>query len=122
MTQTLTHTGMKAECETSNRAFKILKTRFWKNIFLLSRQHGTHGLCRLSLRCRGYMGIGIQRKPCGEMSQHTRYGFHIYAVLECQRGKGMAKVVETNLRQARSIQHPVEHICLLYTSDAADDM
>ena len=56
------------------------------------------------------MGVSIQREPGREVSQHTRYGFHIHAILEGQRGEGMAKIVETNLRQARSIQHPMEHM------------
>ena len=56
------------------------------------------------------MGIGIQRESCREMAQHSRHGFHIHAVLEGQCGERMAEIVEPDLRQARPIQHPVEHM------------
>ena len=30
------------------------------------------------------VGVGSQRKSCVEMTEHTRYGFHVHAVLERQ--------------------------------------
>ena len=56
------------------------------------------------------MGIGIQREPCREVTQHTRHGFYIHAILEGQRGERMAEIMKPNLRQARPVQHPVERI------------
>ena len=30
------------------------------------------------------VGVGAERKACIEMSEHTRYGFHVHAVLQRQ--------------------------------------
>ena len=35
------------------------------------------------------MSVGVQRKPCRKMPQHTRYGFDVHAVLQCQRCEGV---------------------------------
>ena len=56
------------------------------------------------------MGIGIQRESCREVAQHPRHGFYIHAILEGQHGERMAEVMKPDLWQARSIQHPVEHM------------
>ena len=31
------------------------------------------------------VGVGAKRESRVEVSEHTRYGFHVYAILECQR-------------------------------------
>ena len=31
------------------------------------------------------VGVGSQCESRVEVSEHTRYGFHVYAILECQR-------------------------------------
>ena len=43
------------------------------------------GCTFLHLACD--MGIGSQCKACVEMAEHTRYSFHIHAILQCQRRK-----------------------------------
>ena len=30
------------------------------------------------------VGVGSQREACVEVTEHTRYGFHVHAILECQ--------------------------------------
>ena len=45
---------------------------------MLQAQHIPHGLrCLFLCRSRN-VGISIQRKPCREMSQHSRHGFDIH--------------------------------------------
>ena len=35
------------------------------------------------------MSVGVQGKACGEVPQHTRYGFDVHTVLQCQRCEGV---------------------------------
>ena len=56
------------------------------------------------------MAVSIQCEPGREVAQHPRHGFHIHAILEGQRGERMAEVMKPDLRQARPIQHPMEHM------------
>ena len=35
------------------------------------------------------MRISVQREACRKMPQHTRYGFDVHAVLQCQRCEGV---------------------------------
>ena len=35
------------------------------------------------------MSVGVQRKPCRKMPQHTRHGLDVHAVLQCQRCEGV---------------------------------
>ena len=35
------------------------------------------------------MSVGVQREACRKMPQHTRYGFDVHAVLQCQRCEGV---------------------------------
>lgn len=35
------------------------------------------------------MGVGVQREACRKMPQHTRYGFDVHTVLQCQRCEGV---------------------------------
>ena len=35
------------------------------------------------------MSVRVQRKPCRKMPQHTRYGFDVHTVLQCQRCEGV---------------------------------
>ena len=35
------------------------------------------------------MRISIQREACRKMPQHTRYGFDVHSVLQCQRCEGV---------------------------------
>lgn len=56
------------------------------------------------------MGISVQCKSCGVVSQHARHGLNVYTVLQCQCGEGMPEVVEPNLRQSCSLQHSMKHV------------
>ena len=38
------------------------------------------------------MRISIQREACRKMPQHTRYGFDVHTVLQCQRCEGVTQV------------------------------
>ena len=31
------------------------------------------------------VGVGAEREACVEVTEHTRYRFHIHAILQCQR-------------------------------------
>ena len=35
------------------------------------------------------MRVGVQREACRKMPQHTRYGFDVHSVLQCQRCEGV---------------------------------
>ena len=74
------------------------------------RQHTPHGLRRLSLGCACDVGVGVQGKPCGEVAQHSRYGFHVHPVLQGQGGEGVTQVVEPYLGQPCPFQYPMEHM------------
>ena len=48
-----------------------------------------HRLRRLELGVSGDMGVGVQRKACGVVTEHTADGFDVHAILQCQRCEGM---------------------------------
>ena len=75
-----------------------------------TREDTVHRLGRLALGGCGHMGIGVQGEPSAEVSQHPGYRFHVYPVLEGQDGKGVAQIVESDPRESRPFQHPVEHM------------
>ena len=56
------------------------------------------------------MGVGVQGKPCGEVSQHSGHRFHVHPILQRQGGKGVAQIVEPHLGQPCPLQHPMEHM------------
>ena len=56
------------------------------------------------------MSVGVQRKPCRKMPQHTRHGLDVYTVLQCQRCEGVTEIVESDARQSCPLQHPLEHV------------
>ena len=56
------------------------------------------------------MGIGIQGEACGEVPQHTGYRLDVYTVLQGDGCEGVAEVVESDLRDASSLQYSFEHI------------
>lgn len=35
------------------------------------------------------MSVSVQREACRKMPQHTRYGFDVHSVLQCQRCEGV---------------------------------
>lgn len=56
------------------------------------------------------MGIGVQGESCGEVTQHTADRLNVHTVLECNGGESVTEVVESDLRDARSFKHTLEHI------------
>ena len=55
------------------------------------------GCAFLHLPCD--VGVGSQRESCVEMTEHTRYGFHVHAILECQGRECMSQVVKSQVVQ-----------------------
>ena len=49
-----------------------------------------HRLRRLELGVSGDMGVGVQRKACGVVTEHRGHGFYIHAVLQRHRCEGVA--------------------------------
>ena len=56
------------------------------------------------------MGIGVQGEACGEVTQHAGHRLDIHSVLEGDGGEGVAEVMESDLGDACSLQHSLEHI------------
>ena len=56
------------------------------------------------------MSVGVQREACRKMPQHTRYGFDVHAVLQCQRCEGVTQVMKTHLWQPCPLQDAVQHV------------
>ena len=73
-------------------------------------QHPIHLLGRLPLGGGGDVGVSVQGKPCAEVAQNGRDGFHVYPVLQGQGSECVAQVVEPHIRQPCPLQHPAEHI------------
>ena len=65
------------------------------------------------------MGIGVQGETCGEVSQHARYRLDVYSVLECDGCEGVAEIVESDLRDAGPLQHPLQHVVHTIRGDGA---
>ena len=65
------------------------------------------------------MGVGIQGEACGEVTQHAADGLDIHAVLESDGRKGVAEIMESDLRDASPLQHPLKHIIDAVRGDGA---
>ena len=57
----------------------------------------------LHLTCN--VGVGSQRESCVEMTEHTGYRFHVYAVLERQRCECVPQVVKSQVFQPCVLQN-----------------
>lgn len=44
---------------------------------------------RFELGVSGDMGVGVQRKACGVVTEHRGHGFYIHAVLQRHGGEGV---------------------------------
>ena len=85
----------------------------------LQTQDVSHGLGGFFL-CRGSdMGIGVQGEACGEVAQHTGHRLDVHSVLECDGCEGVAEVVESDLRDTCSFQHPFQHVVHTVRGDGA---
>ena len=76
----------------------------------LQAQDISHGLGGFFLCRSGNMRIGIQGEACGEVTQHAGHCFNVHSVLEGNGSEGVAEVVESELRDASSLQHSLEHV------------
>ena len=61
------------------------------------------GCAFLHLPCD--VGVGSQRETCVEMTEHTRYRFHVYAVLERQGRECVSQVVKSQVFQSGVFQN-----------------
>ena len=86
LTHTVTHT---AKCPKSVGADDCVILSDALRFLTACSHHLCHeiahlfGCAFLHLPCD--VGIGSQREARVEVTEHTRYGFHVYAILECQR-------------------------------------
>ena len=61
------------------------------------RQNIPNCLCRLALRGRRDVGVGIERKARAVVPEHAADRFDVHAVLECERGERVPQVVCTRI-------------------------
>ena len=47
------------------------------------------------------MGVGVERKACGEVTQHAADRLDVYTILQGDGCEGMAEIVESDFRDAR---------------------
>ena len=59
----------------------------------------SHGFCCLVLDLAGGVGVGAEGEACIVVAQHTADRFHVYAVLEGDRGEGVAEAVQRDVFQ-----------------------
>ena len=64
---------------------------------------------RFELGVSGHMGVSVQRKACGVVTEHTADRFYVHAVLQGHRREGVAQVMKAYPWQPRPFQHPLEH-------------
>ena len=65
------------------------------------------------------MGISIQGEACREVAQHTADCLDIHTILQGNGCEGVAEVVESDLRDASPLQHPLKHIIDAVRGDGA---
>ena len=65
------------------------------------------------------MGIGVQGEASGEVTQHAGHCLDVYSVLEGDGGEGVAKIVESDLRDASPFEDTLEHIVDAVWGDGA---
>ena len=56
------------------------------------------------------MGVGVQGKACGEVTQHSTDRLDVHTVLQGNGCEGVAEVVESDLGDACPLQNPLQHI------------
>ena len=66
------------------------------------------------------MCIGIQGEACGEVAQHAGHRLDVHAVLQRDGCKGVAEVMESDLRDASPFQHSLLRAGLLKGSFIPD--
>ena len=76
----------------------------------LHTQDIPHGLGGFLLCRGGDMGIGVQSEASGEVTQHAGHRLDVHTVLQRDGGEGVAEVMKSDLRDARSFQHTLQHV------------
>ena len=56
------------------------------------------------------MGIGVQSEPGREVAEHAADRLDVHSILEGDGCESMAEIVESDLRDTCSLQHPFQHI------------
>ena len=56
------------------------------------------------------MGVGVQGETCGEMTQHAGHRLDVYSVLECDSCEGVAKIMESDLRDTCPFKYSLQHV------------
>ena len=57
------------------------------------------------LRRRCDVRVGVQREAGGKVAEHTADGLDVHAVLQSERRKGVPKIMKSDPRDARALQH-----------------
>ena len=56
------------------------------------------------------MSISVQGEACGEVTQHAGHRLDVHTILEGNGSEGVAEVMESDLRDARSFEDTLQHI------------
>ena len=65
------------------------------------------------------MSVGVQREPCGEMSQHTGQSLDVHTVLQGDGSEGVSEVVESDLGDASPFEDSFQHVVDTVQRDGA---
>ena len=85
----------------------------------LHTQDISHGLGGFLLSRGSYVGIGVQGEACGEVTQHAGHGLDVHTILEGDGCKGVAEVMESDLRDTSPFQNTLQHIVDAVRGDGA---
>ena len=66
-----------------------------------------------------YMGVGVQGKACGEVTQHAADRFDIHTVLQGDGGEGVTEVVDPDFRDTCPVQYTLQYIVHAVRGDGA---
>ena len=58
----------------------------------------------------GDVGVGVQRKARGVVTEHTADGLDIHAVLQGHGCEGVTEVMKADAGQPSPFQNPLEHV------------
>ena len=64
---------------------------------------GLHSVCALLFHLRRCVGVGVQRKRCGMMSEVALNRLDVITCTNRCDSVGMAQIVETSIRQSSSL-------------------
>ena len=104
------HAEMRGKDERGAERRLYLLSAIFTSFFCLHhlRHEAAHGLCGLVLLLPCSVGVGAQGEARVVVSKHIADGFHVYAVLQCQRGECVSEVVKKNVPPAGLLQQPLQ--------------